>query len=114
MHGHVKEIFFKVREEQMILSHTPLKMFDWLHNKHVLVSGQGRVKEILQEYPFTKHLWHGAKDLLSWKINKVNISVLKINKKFYYVSNADQGSIIPIPLYFLVKPLIFRNKDELN
>lgn len=47
-------IGFEVREEQMILSHTPLKMFDWLHNKHVLVSGQGRVKEILQEYGFTK------------------------------------------------------------
>ncbi|CAH3138519.1 unnamed protein product [Pocillopora meandrina] len=47
-------IGFEVREDQMILSHTPLKMFDWLHNKHVLVSGQGSAKEILQEYGFTK------------------------------------------------------------
>ena len=36
----------------MVLSHTPLKMFDWLHNKHVLVSAQGNIKEILQGYPF--------------------------------------------------------------
>lgn len=47
-------IGFEIREEQMILSHTPLKMFDWLHNKHVLISGQGKVKEILQGYGFTK------------------------------------------------------------
>ena len=36
----------------MVLSHTPLKMFNWLHNKHVLVSGQQNIKEIVQRYPF--------------------------------------------------------------
>ena len=35
----------------MVLSHTPLKMFDWLHNKHVLVSGQLNIKEIVKGYP---------------------------------------------------------------
>lgn len=44
---------FEVQEEQMVLSHTPLKMFDWLHNKHVLVSAQGNMKEILQGYGFS-------------------------------------------------------------
>jgi len=47
------KIGFEVQEEQMVLSHTPLKMFDWLHNKHVLVSAQGNIKEILQGYGFT-------------------------------------------------------------
>ena len=36
----------------MVLSHTPLKMFNSLHDKHVLVSGQENIKEILQRYPF--------------------------------------------------------------
>ena len=42
----------QVREEQMVLSHTPLKMFDWFFNKHVLISGQQDIKEIVQGYPF--------------------------------------------------------------
>lgn len=46
------KIGFEVREEQMVLSHTPLKMFDWLHNKHVLVSGQLNIKEIVKGYGF--------------------------------------------------------------
>lgn len=43
---------WQVKEDQMVLSHTPLKMFNWLHDKHVLVSGQQNIKEILQRYPF--------------------------------------------------------------
>ena len=42
----------------MVLSHTPLKMFDWLFNKRVLISGQQDIKEIVQGYPlqpFTQH-----------------------------------------------------------
>ena len=37
----------------MVLSHTPLKMYDWLHHKNILVSGQQNIKEIVQGYPFT-------------------------------------------------------------
>ncbi|XP_068693452.1 haloacid dehalogenase-like hydrolase domain-containing 5 [Montipora foliosa] len=48
------KIGFEVREDQMVLSHTPLKMFNWLHKKHVLISGQQNIKEIIQGYGFTK------------------------------------------------------------
>lgn len=47
------KIGFEVKEDQMVLSHTPLKMFTALHDKHVLVSGQQNIKEILQSYGFT-------------------------------------------------------------
>ncbi|XP_015767193.1 PREDICTED: cat eye syndrome critical region protein 5-like [Acropora digitifera] len=47
------KIGFEVKEDQMVLSHTPLKMFNALHDKHVLVSGQQNIKEILQSYGFT-------------------------------------------------------------
>lgn len=74
----------------MILSHTPLKMFDWLHNKHVLVSGQGSAKEILQEYPFTIYLGHVAEVSVSWKIN--NVVHLSKNRICFHGSIADQCS----------------------
>ena len=45
-------VLWQVKEDQMVLSHTPLKMFNSLHDKHVLVSGQQNIKEILQRYPF--------------------------------------------------------------
>lgn len=47
------KIGFEVKEEQMVLSHTPLKMYDWLHHKNVLVSGQQNIKEIVQGYGFS-------------------------------------------------------------
>lgn len=74
----------------MILSHTPLKMFDWLHNKHVLVSGQGSAKEILEEYPFTIYLGHVAEVSVSWKIN--NGVHLSKNRICFHGSIADQCS----------------------
>ena len=45
-------VLWQVKEDQMVLSHTPLKMFNSLHDKHVLVSGQQNIKEILRRYPF--------------------------------------------------------------
>lgn len=68
----------------MILSHTPLKMFDWLHNKHVLVSGQGSAKEILEEYPFTIYLGHVAEVSVSWKINN-GVHLSNLSNMFSWV-----------------------------
>ena len=46
-------VFFclQVGEDQVIMSHSPLRIFPQFHNKHVLVSGQGPVVEIAQMYP---------------------------------------------------------------
>lgn len=38
--------------EQVVLSHSPLQMFRSLHDKCVLVSGQGPVRNIAATYPF--------------------------------------------------------------
>ena len=42
----------------MVLSHTPLKVFNWLHKKHFLISGQQNIKEIIQGYPFWYYFVH--------------------------------------------------------
>lgn len=44
----------QVESEQVIMSHSPLKMFRQFHDKHVLVSGQGPVLEIAKNLGFTK------------------------------------------------------------
>ena len=41
-------------EEQVILSHSPLKMFRQLLDKHVLVSGQGPTTEIAKHLGFKR------------------------------------------------------------
>ncbi|XP_040573708.1 haloacid dehalogenase-like hydrolase domain-containing 5 [Lepeophtheirus salmonis] len=41
-----------VSEDQVIMSHSPLKMFNKYHDKHVLVSGQGPVDEIARHLGF--------------------------------------------------------------
>ncbi|XP_059150490.1 haloacid dehalogenase-like hydrolase domain-containing 5 [Physella acuta] len=43
----------EVTEDQVVMSHSPLKMFRQFHDKHVLVNGQGPVKEIAQNIGFT-------------------------------------------------------------
>ncbi|XP_076448617.1 haloacid dehalogenase-like hydrolase domain-containing 5 [Babylonia areolata] len=43
-----------VEEEQVVMSHSPLKMFRQFHDKHVLINGQGPVKEIAQNLGFTR------------------------------------------------------------
>ncbi|XP_033218602.1 haloacid dehalogenase-like hydrolase domain-containing 5 isoform X3 [Belonocnema kinseyi] len=44
----------EVSEDQVVMAHSPLKMFSQFHDKQVLVSGQGRVQEIAQELGFKK------------------------------------------------------------
>ncbi|CAM4857891.1 unnamed protein product [Rotaria socialis] len=40
--------------EQVILSHSPLKLFSEFHTKHCLISGQGPIAEIAKNLGFTK------------------------------------------------------------
>lgn len=40
---------FQVTPEQVILSHSPLKMFRQFHDRHVLVCGQGPIYEISKQ-----------------------------------------------------------------
>jgi hypothetical protein len=42
----------QVREEQVVMAHSPLKMFQQYHHKRVLISGQGPIVEI------AKNLYH--------------------------------------------------------
>jgi len=44
----------QIHQEQMVMSHSPLKMFQQFHNKTVLVSGQGPVREIARNLGFQK------------------------------------------------------------
>ena len=44
----------EITEDQVVMSHSPLRMFKEYHNKHVLVVGQGPVKEIAAHLGFTK------------------------------------------------------------
>ncbi|XP_059489506.1 haloacid dehalogenase-like hydrolase domain-containing 5 [Neocloeon triangulifer] len=44
----------KVHEDQVVMAHSPLRMFHQFHNKHMLVSGQGPVKEIAKYLGFQK------------------------------------------------------------
>ena len=42
----------EITEDQVVMSHSPLKMFKEFHNKHVLVVGQGPVNEIAKNLGF--------------------------------------------------------------
>ena len=42
-----------VTEDQVVMSHSPLKMFTEYHSKHVLVMGQGAVHHIASSLGFT-------------------------------------------------------------
>lgn len=43
--------FFQVSPDQVMLSHSPLRMFTQFHNMRVLVSGQGPVEDVAHKYP---------------------------------------------------------------
>ncbi|KAK2583939.1 hypothetical protein KPH14_001200 [Odynerus spinipes] len=49
-----KWIGFEVSESQVVLAHSPLRMFHKLHDKQVLISGQGPLREIAKELGFKK------------------------------------------------------------
>lgn len=49
-----KWIGFEVKESQVVMAHTPLKLFQQYHNKQMLISGQGPIKEIAKELGFQK------------------------------------------------------------
>ncbi|XP_069693063.1 haloacid dehalogenase-like hydrolase domain-containing 5 [Periplaneta americana] len=44
----------EVTEEQVIMAHSPLRMFHQFHNKRVLISGQGPIVDIAKNLGFTK------------------------------------------------------------
>ncbi|CAF4142078.1 unnamed protein product [Rotaria socialis] len=44
-----------VSPEQVIMSHSPLKMYSEFHKKHCLISGQGPIADIAKNLGFTKH-----------------------------------------------------------
>lgn len=46
-----QRICFQITQDQVIMSHSPLRMFRRFHDKCVLVSGQGPVLEIAKKYP---------------------------------------------------------------
>lgn len=43
----------KISQEQVVMAHSPLKMFKLFHDKRVLVSGQGPIREISKNLGFT-------------------------------------------------------------
>ncbi|XP_017875947.1 haloacid dehalogenase-like hydrolase domain-containing 5 [Ceratina calcarata] len=49
-----KWIGMEVKESQVVMAHSPLKLFENFHNKQVLISGQGRIKEMAKELGFRK------------------------------------------------------------
>jgi len=44
----------EVTEDQVVMSHSPLRMFSQFHDMHILVNGQGPIKEIAHGLGFTK------------------------------------------------------------
>ncbi|BFZ08341.1 hypothetical protein BsWGS_11380 [Bradybaena similaris] len=44
----------EVKEDQVVMSHSPLRMFRQFHDKHVLVNGQGPLKEIAHNVGFRR------------------------------------------------------------
>ena len=47
-------IGYEVKESQVIMAHSPLRLFEQFHNKQMLISGQGPIKEIAKELGFKK------------------------------------------------------------
>ena len=45
---------FQIQPEQVVMSHSPLKMFKQFQDKHVLVCGQGPTVDIAKHLGFTK------------------------------------------------------------
>lgn len=46
--------FFQILPEQVVLSHSPLKLYTEFHKKHCLISGQGPISDIAKNLGFTK------------------------------------------------------------
>jgi ribonucleotide monophosphatase NagD (HAD superfamily) len=44
----------QIHEEQVVMAHSPLRMFQQYHNKRVLISGQGPIVEIAKNLGFEK------------------------------------------------------------
>jgi hypothetical protein len=44
----------QVEEDQVVMSHTPIKMLHKYHTKHTLISGQGPMEEIAKRLGFNK------------------------------------------------------------
>ena len=44
-------LYSQVSPDQVMLSHSPLRMFTQFHKMRVLVSGQGPVEEVAHKYP---------------------------------------------------------------
>ncbi|XP_054005723.1 haloacid dehalogenase-like hydrolase domain-containing 5 [Hylaeus anthracinus] len=49
-----KWIGFEIKESQVVMAHSPLRLFQQFTNKQVLISGQGPIREIAQELGFQK------------------------------------------------------------
>lgn len=49
-----KWIGFEVAEDQVVMAHSPLCLFKQFHDKQIIVSGQGSIKEIATELGFNK------------------------------------------------------------
>ncbi|KAF4533280.1 hypothetical protein B566_EDAN010515 [Ephemera danica] len=43
-----------INEDQVVMAHSPLRMFQQYHDKHMLISGQGPIKEIAKYLGFNK------------------------------------------------------------
>lgn len=44
---------FQVSTEQVVMSHSPLKMFKQFHNMHTLICGQGPIEGIARDLGFS-------------------------------------------------------------
>ena len=51
---HWSFLFSQILPEQVVLSHSPLKMYTEFHQKHCLISGQGPIIDIAKNLGFTK------------------------------------------------------------
>ncbi|KAK0162112.1 hypothetical protein PV327_008476 [Microctonus hyperodae] len=49
-----KWIGYEITEDQVVLAHSPLKLFNQFHDKCMLISGQGPIKKIAEELGFKK------------------------------------------------------------
>lgn len=49
-----KWIGYEITEDQVVLAHSPLCLFKQFHDKRVLISGQGPIKQIAEELGFKK------------------------------------------------------------
>lgn len=48
------KLISQIMADQVVMSHSPLKMFNQFHDKHILVSGQGPVLDIAKGLGFSK------------------------------------------------------------